>query len=311
MEHNSQTVNAVSFHEGRTSMADSSQNKVPTVLTGENERRTSMADSSQNKGFVSTLARFAGLEQLATPISTDPSPAVPAPIVAGDVWTRGDKFAHGRAVVDPPPVASPLVPVKNHVRGMAEKKPLTREVLLHEFRLHESTPLRLGKLVYLWSHALPETDRAGALQRLKEDLLADDQVTAAGRVDRFVALYWVARLLGWQEAQKVRVGAIRELCRLIARNPANDEWQIRASCETGTRDLWGRMVKERLTAAVVRTEVLKIRPSRSVKMHGRSAALVKLVKEISRLKRENELDEVLRAVQERLAALHPSATAVA
>ena len=95
----------------------------------------------------------------------------------------------------------------------------------------------LGKVSAAWIAAQP--DRAQALKDLKAALVAADLATAAGRVDRYVALFWVAYLLGWDEAQELRVAAIRELSRLVARNSATEEYAIRRGLEAPTRALCG------------------------------------------------------------------------
>ena len=186
----------------------------------------------------------------------------------------------------------------------------TKEEVLEEFRRADLRPLWLGRLAYLWSNS--RDDRAAALKELKGDLVREDLVTAAGRLDQFITIYWVVRLLGWDEAQGLRVAAIRELRRLVARNAATEEFAFRRRCEKPAQALWRRMVRERLTAAAVKAEVDRIRPSKpGLKMHGRAGAVIKLVKEVGRLRKEAELMEVIRAAQQRLEAIRPAATQVA
>jgi hypothetical protein len=226
------------------------------------------------------------------------------------VRTRPEKF--GRAVyveeVVPsrtPPRSPPPDPAEE---GAGENTPLTLAALVNMYRVAGLRPLRLGKFTYLWIKRQP--DRSQALKEVKAALVADDQIGEAGRVDRFLAVYWIARLLGPDDAQQMRMAAIRELRPLVARNMANEEWGLRTSCEPAARALWSRMVSERLTAAAIRSEVRKIRPSRSLKMHGRRGAFVKLLKEVARLKRQEEISELFRLIQEKLSAVHPE-TAVA
>jgi hypothetical protein len=197
----------------------------------------------------------------------------------------------------------------SHLRGLACKTP-TKEDVLEEFRRADLRPLWLGRQAYLWSAG--ESDRAKALKELKNDLVREDLVTAAGRLDQFIVLYWVARLLGWDEAQDLRVGAIRELRRLVARNGANEEFALRRHCERPARALWARMVRDHLTAAAVKAAVDKIRPSRAgLKVHGRAGAVAKTLKAVGGWRRETDLVELIRVAQERLTAIRPTSAAVA
>jgi hypothetical protein len=187
----------------------------------------------------------------------------------------------------------------------------TKQDVLEEFRRADLRPLWVGRVAYLWSEGEP--DRAAALKQLKTDLVSEDMVSAAGRLDQFITIYWVARLLGWDEAQGLRVAAIRELRRLVARNAATEEFAIRRQCVGPARHLWARMAREKLTAAAVKAEVDAIRPAKpsSVKMHGRAGAVVKLLREVGRLRKADDLIELIRAAQQRLEAIRPVSTAVA
>ncbi len=78
------------------------------------------------------------------------------------------------------------------------------------------------------------------------------------------------------------MAAIRELRRLVARNAATEEFALRRQCERPARVLWARMVRDRLTAAQVKSEVDKIRPAKSnPKIHGRAGAMAKLFKQLA------------------------------
>ena len=232
--------------------------------------------------------------------------AAPADSLDDLVRTRPEK--HGGAIFVEELVSIRTPRKAPQAEADCEEKLLTKQILLEKFRRFESRPLHLGRLCFVWIENKP--DRAQALKCLKADLVADDQVGAATRVNSYLAIYWVARLLGWEDAQDLRVAAIRELRRLIARNAATEEWQLRTVCEPAARGLWARMVAERLPAAVVRSEVRKIRPSRALKIGGRSGKLAKLLKDIRRYP-EQDLEAIVRACQDRLACIRPQETAVA
>jgi hypothetical protein len=98
----------------------------------------------------------------------------------------------------------------------------------------------------------------------------------------------------------------------VARNAATQEFALRRLCEKPARSLWRRMVNDKLTAAAVKAEVDQIRPPKGgLKMHGRAGAVVKLLKEVGRLRKEADLVELIRVAQQRLEAVRPASTAVA
>ena len=180
------------------------------------------------------------------------------------------------------------------VREIATKPPGLRDVVEH-YRQAELRPLWLGRVSHLW--VADQDDRAKALKELKAALVADDLATAAGRVDRFIHVYWVARLFGEDDAQQLRVAALRELCPLVRRNAANEEYAIRKNCDRAARALWNRMRRNGLSAAAVREEVLKILPKRTVKMKATSAKLDGWLKAVPQLGLEEARTLIARLVE--------------
>ena len=73
--------------------------------------------------------------------------------------------------------------------------------------------------------------------------------------------------------------------------------------------MWGRMVDEHLTAIAVRDEVRKIRPPKSIRMHGRSGRLAVLRREVQRLRVRDELLALIGMAKERLEKLGLAAAA--
>ena len=187
----------------------------------------------------------------------------------------------------------------------------TKDEVLEEFGRADLRPLWLGRIAYLWSEGQP--DRATAIKQLRLDLIREDMLSAAARLDQFILLYWIGRILGWDEAQGLRVAAIRELRRLFARDAASDEYSVRRQCLGPARLLWSRMVRDQLTAAAVRAEVDRIRPSRSaLKMHGRAGKNVEMLKQLAAWKpKEAVLLEAIRVLQAKLPAQRSSESAVA
>ena len=235
-----------------------------------------------------------------------PSPAAALPIArpAGEV---------ARAPTVSPPTAAETA-VKAHLRKPPQ--PPTLEFLLDQFRLFESRPLSLGKSCALWLNHQPELPiesqlpRGEALRRIREGLVKQDQATYATRLDRFIAAYFVALELGWEEAWRVRYSCVRELLPLFGRNAATEEYQLRPERADATRALWRRIVDQRLTASAVREQVGKIMPRKTVRMHGRSGRLAVIRRDVQRLKAKEDLLEVLRLVQDRLERLGSSAEPV-
>ena len=197
-------------------------------------------------------------------------------------------------------------PAKTAVKALA-KKPACRADVIEAFRRDELRPLWLGRYAYLWIADQP--DRAKELKALKMDLVAAQLVTAATRLDYFICVYWIATALGWDEAQELRVAAIRELRRLFGRNEATGEWQIRKGLESSAAALWRRMVRDRLPAAAVRAQVTRLRPPRkAVKMTGPAAEVAKLFKSVKRAAMTyDDLQAMIRLCEDRISQLAPAA----
>jgi hypothetical protein len=125
----------------------------------------------------------------------------------------------------------------------------------------------------------------------------------AARLDRFVACYWIATALGWDDAWRIRYAALRELLPLFGRNAATEEYCLRPSLAAATRALWARMVAEKLPAAAVHEEVQKIRPAQVVRMHGQAGRFAVVKRELLKLRGRDDLLAVIRLAQERLERL--------
>jgi len=199
------------------------------------------------------------------------------------------------------------IPVKNHLRKPPQ--PLTLEDVLDQFRLYELRPLLLGRFCVQWLQHQPELAkeqqlaRGEALKKIREGLAKQDQISLAARLDRFIACYWIAMELGWNDACKLRYAAIRELLPLFGRNAATEEYVLRPERAEATRALWARMVSDHLTAETVRSEVRRIRPPQTVRMHGRSGRLAAIRRDTQRLKAREDLLAVIRFAQERMERL--------
>jgi hypothetical protein len=200
--------------------------------------------------------------------------------------------------------AETKIQVKAHPRKPPQAP--TLEIVLEQFRLYELRPLPIGKFCVQWLQHQPELDadkqlpRSEALRRIREGLAKRDQVSLAARLDRFIACYWIATALGWDNACKLRYAAIRELAPLFGRNAANEEYVLRPERAERTKALWARMLSEHLTAEAVRAEVRKIRPPQVLRLYGRSGRLATIRRDLKRLKAREDFLEVIRIAQDYL-----------
>jgi hypothetical protein len=195
-----------------------------------------------------------------------------------------------------PPAASPKAPVKARCR----------EDVVEAFRRDEIVPLRLGKFAFEWIADQP--DRTEELKAIKKLLVARQLASASLRLDHSLCVYCIAQRLGWDEAQNLRLSAIRNLRRLFAPNKAEGTWEIRRGLVDATEALWKRMVAEGLYAHRVLEEALKIRPEKPAKTGGVNRELVKVLKQVRRDDFSNDdLDAIIRACHDRKANRVPAA----
>jgi hypothetical protein len=197
------------------------------------------------------------------------------------------------------------------MKGLAEKA-ITKERVLEEVRRSDLRPLWIGHYAALWSGTCP--DRQAALKELKADMVQEQYVSAAARLDGFIAAHFVAAALGWDEAQSMVFDAIKQLRRLVALDVTSGDYKFRRNCEAPARKLWRRMVATRMTAAAVKAEVDRIRPAKSnPKLHGRAGAAAKFFKTLKTWRWESQ-EQVLQAMailQDKLAAMRPAGSQVA
>ena len=197
--------------------------------------------------------------------------------------------------------------VEGHPRKLPE--PPTLAIVLEQFRIHENRPMALGRIVAEWLSTQPDRPadaqltRSQALREIRMGLVAQQQLGLAGRLDRFLASYYVARELGWQAAWKLRYAAIRELLPLFGRNAASEVYELRPRVAAATRILWQRMIDDRLTAHQVREEVRRLMPRRTLAIDGAARHLAAVRREVARLKSREDLLAVIRLAEERLARL--------
>ena len=143
-------------------------------------------------------------------------------------------------------------------------------------------------------------------------MVREHYLSAAARLDGFLAAYFVCWTLGWDDAQSLVFDAIKQLRRLVAFSVATGEYQFRRQCERPARALWARMVRTRMSAAAVRAEVERIRPAKSnPKIHGLAGAAAKLFKQLRTWRSQEDLLQALNIIQERLAAMRPTDSQVA
>jgi len=240
-----------------------------------------MADSSQFS-VRSVLNRY-----VAGPVPTqqqapavDPAAAsCPSPALAvTSVAPPSADVAAGELPASPPA----LVPVKPHLRsapGTAgkEKLPVTAEVIVAEYGKSERQSTRralfTGGLVQSWLNRQPERpadeqlDRASALKVLRRKLLDARCDRRSCNIDRDLRCYHAARLLAG-EAESLSISAIRQILPLLGRDEGQ-RWQLLPAYAEEAKALWARMLAERLSSTVVRAEVARILPRRSLSIRKR------------------------------------------
>ena len=138
--------------------------------------------------------------------------------------------------------------------------------MLEEVRRADLRPLWIGRIAFL--RVAREADRGEALKRLKMLLVKEDHVTPAVRLDRWICLYFVASILGWDEAQDLRVATIAALAPLFGRNAATGEWAVRTVFSDRVKELWRKMQPakgRRMTAREVKQAVAAMLPPKARK----------------------------------------------
>jgi hypothetical protein len=231
----------------------------------------------------------------------------------------------GYEVLPGPASAMPdeVIPAKwsGPVKQPAEKKeepPVTAALIVEECgkRIRRSTrdSLFIGSLVYRWILKQPERapdcqfGRNGALEHLREKLLAAKYDEGSCRVDRDLRCYHLVNQLG--EAKGLAISAIRHLLPLLEKEQAKERPKLKTAYADAARALWQRMHAEKLTAAAVRIEVLRILPAKPPRDDRRqkSRQAVTVLRLIPMLTAE-ERREAMRALREADAAakLRPAA----
>jgi hypothetical protein len=198
-----------------------------------------------------------------------------------------------------------------------QPKTLNLDALVAEWRSADRkaahAAIRLGDLANRWiRRQLTERvqpDRACAVKAIHDALAADGLAGEAVRVNRFVGIYHVARLLGPTEAEQVQVTTLRALLPLVRRDKYG-QWSLRTSYRDATIALWQRIQPERLSAAAVHQAVREIRPPRKPKARRKKSSLPRILRSLGGLSRE-QLEELRTACDERIQVAQTVPQAVA
>jgi hypothetical protein len=177
-----------------------------------------------------------------------------------------------------------------------EPRQLTIEEVLGEWTKYDCQAtrraLRLGCLAWQWVSQQP--DRPAAVQQLRK-ALADLGITGeAARVNRVIACYWVARLLGADTVELLPLSTVRALCPLVKRDPVTEQWDVRPGLGDLARGLMRQILERHLTAKAIADQVTALRPRKDKPVQPR---LVRLDRVISRLpiEEQRELEARLHA----------------
>ncbi len=169
--------------------------------------------------------------------------------------------------------------------------------------------VRLGAMADAWiaeqaRHAVP---RPEAIRRIVERLKSEGIRGESLRVNRIVAISWVARLFGYQTAKQLPVSTLRALLPLIKRQPTTAQWHIRPALKDSAIALWARIQAEHLSAAAVRAESLKLRPARIAPPSRSKPTRLLILRRMKDLSTD-DLVYISGCIRERLQAIgHPGA----
>jgi hypothetical protein len=225
----------------------------------------------------------------------------------------GPRHPSSSESADAPPASAPPLP-ESHPAGAdaaaafpaAAKLTLSRLVAewLEADRGSAARVVRLGWLADQWiaqqaRHAVARPDAVRRIvERLREEGLRGELL----RVNRVVALYWLAHLFGYKAAKGLPLSTLRAMLPLIKRQPRTGLWVVRAAKAAEAKALWARIVAQKPTAAAVRAEVSKLRPPRLAPPSRRKAARHLVLKRLADLN-PDDLAYVVQCCQERLRTL--------
>ena len=140
-------------------------------------------------------------------------------------------------------------------------------------------------------------DRATAVKKIRETLADARLEKKEARVDLYVRCYWAAALFGgWRDdsqdsraaSNELSFSAIRLFPILIERDSKLDKWRLIEKYAEAGRALWGRAVKEHLSAAAIDGELSRIVPARTIAIkRSRPIRLAVVEKLLARLRPED------------------------
>jgi hypothetical protein len=233
-------------------------------------------------------------------------------------------YAKGAGVYVPPGTATgPIVAedvvlaapgeivVKSYLRGAPaapkEEPEPTADLIVEEcskrIRRNTRDSLAIGNMVYRFILRQPERPadaqfgRKGALEHLRGKLLAARLDEGSCRVDRDVRCYHLVHVFGG-DSKGVNISVIRSMLPLLAKEEGKDRPALKEATAQAAKILWVRAVNEKLTAAAVRIEVLKILPAKRPRddRQQKSRQAVTVLRLLPLLSVE-ELAEVIRAAK--------------
>jgi len=201
------------------------------------------------------------------------------------------------------------------VRPIGE--PVKRYTLTLEFLVAEWTAsdrssarwiIRLGAFAHRWVSR--QTDRAAGIAQIRAALQAAGVSGEKCRVDRYIAVYWVAQRFGFhgdgatvEGAETLTASTLRLFIPLLRRDRLTEEWHVRERYEAQAKALWARAIGEKLTSTAVAQAIGEIRPRRRRPVRARNA-LARLLRRIGQLdgQQVEAVSEALEARRQRLAA---------
>jgi hypothetical protein len=247
------------------------------------------------------------------PAAGDGLPPISRPYAKGAGVYVPPGTANGPIVAEDVVLAAPgEIVVKSYLRGAPaapkEEPEPTADLIVEEcskrIRRNTRDSLAIGNMVYRFILRQPERPadaqfgRKGALEHLRGKLLAARLDEGSCRVDRDVRCYHLVHVFGG-DSKGVNISVIRSMLPLLAKEEGKDRPALKEATAQAAKILWVRAVNEKLTAAAVRIEVLKILPAKLPRgdRQQKSRQAVTILRLLPTLSVE-ELAEVIRAARD-------------
>jgi hypothetical protein len=241
--------------------------------------------------------------------TTEPAPTHTKSLSRPPAGSSGSSPGEAR-----PALRDPFQPAKaaSGEPQAAAAAPLSLEFLVRQWRAadrHASRDaIKLGDFADRWIRKRMQEDRnverEEIVREIRAELERDGLAGSMIDVNRFIAVHWVARLFGADQAEQMQLSALRAFCRLIRRHKQTGEWMIRPDVKGKACDLWVWSIADKPTVAKIRAAVesIRTRKARRKSAHRSRAKRARLFRQVSFLGVE-ECQELISLAERRLQTL--------